>query len=467
MTDLGFLSRDRGQRRLRPVWLAILFLSVALIALLFLRVGAEPTVEVTPERPAIGKQTALAVEVREPKRGIGQVRVELVQGDQVFAITAVERLPRPFWALWGPKVDVEHLDLEVGSAAVPGLVAGTATVRVTASRAGTWLRLPRPVVVDRELPVQLTPPAVSVLSDLIYVAQGGSEAVVYRVGASAVTDGVRAGEAFFPGFPLPGGGTGERFVLFAVPYDLGDRSQVGLEASDAAGNVQAVEFLDRFTAKPMRKSRIDLSDGFMDRVVPEILGHTPQIAARGTTLESYLAINGELRRENAEQLRGLVVQSEPRFLWRRRFHQQPNTQVMDSFAAHRTYFYDGREVDTQDHLGYDLASLRRAPVEAANSGRVIFAAYLGIYGNTVVLDHGYGLMSLYAHMSSIEVETGQAVDQGAVLGRTGETGLAGGDHLHFTVLLAGVPVDPVEWFDAKWIRDRLVRKLGSALPFDD
>lgn len=117
-------------------------------------------------------------------------------------------------------------------------------------------------------------------------------------------------------------------------------------------------------------------------------------------------------------------------------------------------------------MGYDLASVKRAPVEASNRGWVVLARFFGIYGNAVVIDHGYGLMTLYGHLSSIEVEPGQEVNRGQVIGRSGETGLAGGDHLHFTVLLQGQPVDPIEWFDAKWIRDRLVLKLGSAFDFE-
>jgi murein DD-endopeptidase MepM/ murein hydrolase activator NlpD len=139
--------------------------------------------------------------------------------------------------------------------------------------------------------------------------------------------------------------------------------------------------------------------------------------------------------------------------------------VMSSFADQRTYVYEGREVDHQVHLGYDLASVARSPVPAANRGIVRMAGYFGIYGNAVVVDHGHGLMTLYAHLSSLDVSEGAEVQRGQVLGRTGATGLAGGDHLHFTTLVGGLPVDPTEWWDPAWIRDRVARKLGGALPF--
>jgi murein DD-endopeptidase MepM/ murein hydrolase activator NlpD len=203
----------------------------------------------------------------------------------------------------------------------------------------------------------------------------------------------------------------------------------------------------------------------MQKVVPQILARTPGLADPGELLDGYLLLNGELRRRNADSLLGLAARSRPEFLWSQPFLSLPNAQVMSSFANRRTYVLDDREVDTQDHLGIDLASVRAAPVPAANAGAVVLAEYLGIYGNTVVVDHGHGLMSLYAHLSQIDVTADQAVERGEPLGRTGETGLAGGDHLHFTVLLHGRPVTPVEWWDADWIADRVAAKLGAALPF--
>jgi murein DD-endopeptidase MepM/ murein hydrolase activator NlpD len=143
----------------------------------------------------------------------------------------------------------------------------------------------------------------------------------------------------------------------------------------------------------------------------------------------------------------------------------PNGKVMASFADGRTYLYQGKVIDHQDHLGYDLAVTRQAPVPATNDGIVLNAGFLGIYGNAVVIDHGYGLMSIYGHLSSIAVTEGQKVARGETIGKTGETGLAGGDHLHFCTLLQGLPVNPVEWWDSHWIKDRIANKLGPAFAF--
>jgi murein DD-endopeptidase MepM/ murein hydrolase activator NlpD len=122
-----------------------------------------------------------------------------------------------------------------------------------------------------------------------------------------------------------------------------------------------------------------------------------------------------------------------------------------SFADHRTYFYQGNEIDKQVHLGIDLASTRRAEIKAANRGKVIFADYLGIYGNTVILDHGQGIFSLYSHLSEIKTSVDEIKEKGIVIGLSGTSGMAGGDHLHFSILVNGLFVNPVEWWDQQWI----------------
>jgi murein DD-endopeptidase MepM/ murein hydrolase activator NlpD len=139
-----------------------------------------------------------------------------------------------------------------------------------------------------------------------------------------------------------------------------------------------------------------------------------------------------------------------------------NTAVEAGFADQRTYVYQGEDVDRQVHLGFDLASTMAAPVLVANRGRVLHAGWLGIYGNCVIVDHGMGLQSLYAHLSSLEVAVGDIVERDQSLGRSGATGLAGGDHLHFTMLLGGNAVTPVDWWSTQWVQDRVLRKLIDA-----
>ena len=174
-------------------------------------------------------------------------------------------------------------------------------------------------------------------------------------------------------------------------------------------------------------------------------------------------INGELRRKNNEKIASFAARPSRSCCGGGVvFHPFTNTAVEAAFADHRTYVYKGKEVDQQVHLGFDLASFAGTPIVAANRGIVVFADELGIYGNCVIIDHGMGVQSLYGHLSSIDVKAGQTVEKEQQIGRSGMTGMAGGDHLHFTMLVNGQMVNPVEWWDAHWIEDRILRKLRAA-----
>jgi hypothetical protein len=443
----------------------LLVVAAALAAALVitLRVGPAPTVEIRTDARAIGQRTPLVVVASAAGRGLAGLRIEVEQGGTAHVVARREHRPLAPWAWSGERTERDELRVEVGRGTVPALVEGEAVVRVVAERAPTWLRRPGPVVQELRLPVRLVPPVLSLLSSQHYVAQGGSGVVLYRVGSTSVRDGVRAGGLFFAGVPLPGGGKEDRLALFGVPWDLADGAQVRVEAEDDAGNAATLAFVDRFFPRPPARDRITLDDAFLAKVVGEIRQQTPGLEDRGSLLENYLLINRDLRKKNAEELVALAARSAGGFLFTEPFLPLRNAKVMSAFADRRTYLYNGAEVDAQTHLGFDLAVVAHTPVPAANRGVVLLARYFGIYGNTVVVDHGLGLATLYSHLSSIDVKEGQTVERGAVLGRTGATGLAGGDHLHFSTLVRGVPVNPVEWWDAAWVRDRVAAKAGPAV----
>jgi len=440
-------------------------LAIAVLAVAALWSGRTPRIEIHPALPGIGKSTPVQVTLDDTGQ-VEKVTVEVVQGMDAKTLAEKSFETHPRWAFWKPAAPA-RLQLEAGRDTVPGLRGGKATIRVTAQRSGSLLRRPDPAVAALELPVRLAPPSLAVLSGFHYVAQGGCEAVVYRVGEGAVRDGVQSGRWWFPGYPLPAAGQNDprvRFALFAVPYDTGDASQVRLVAVDDVGNQAQAAFVDRFFPKPLKHDVIQVTDSFLERAVPEIMRETPELKDRGGLLQNYLEINGELRVRDGKELEDLASRSAARFLWKEPFLPMPNAKITAAFAQRRDYRYNGKHVDEQDHLGFDMASVEHDAVPASNSGVVLLARYFGIFGNAVVIDHGYGLMSLYGHMSSLAVHEGQQVQRGQELGRSGKTGLAGGDHLHFTTLLRGLPVNPVEWWDPHWIQDRLARKLGAALP---
>lgn len=455
---LGAKKRGGSRVAIAAAFLAVLGTALALRGAL--HTGPKPEIEMVTDRPAVGPATRVQAAFREPRTGLGRIRLELIQGGQTVVLAEESfRRPGPFALLGRGERTEAVLSAMVGRHSQPFLTEGEVVLRAVADQVTGPFRRRRPAAVEVRLPVRFQPPRLGVVSSQHYVRQGGSGAVVFRVDEHAVRSGVRTGEAEHPSWPLPGGEPGERFTLFGIPWDLSDGAQVRVFAEDAAGNRAESPFVTRLRGFQGRRDTISLPDSFLERVVPAITAQTPEMEFRGSLLDQYLLINGELRRRNLATVAALAEETTPAFLWSGPFLQLPNSQRRAGYGETRDYIHQGKVVDRQTHLGLDLASVAQAPVPAANSGRVVFAGWLGIYGNTVMLDHGFGLMSLYGHLSDTAVGPGTAVARDEIIGRTGISGLAGGDHLHLEIFVNGVSVDPIEWLDARWIRDNVHSKV--------
>lgn len=460
MTRDRFAPRRRGRGFL--VVLLLILLGAGIVGLWgALRRGPAPGIVIETSRPAIGRSVEVVARFKEPRRGLGAIRLELVQGDKsvVLGESSFQRAGA-YSVGAGTPTGEATLQAKVGRDAQDWLKEGQATLRATADRMAGVLRSDDPVVVEKTLAVKLRPPRLELLSQQHYVRQGGAGTVVFRAGETATRSGVRAGEFESPPFPLPGG-SGELFSVFAVPWDMArpDANEIRVFAEDDAGNRVELPFVTIFWPVPPKTDTIEVTPSFLEKVVPAITAATPELDTSGTLLEQYLRINGELRRKNLAEISALAAKSEPRWLLDGPFVQMRDTAKRANFAETRTYVHGGRVVDKQTHLGLDLASLSRAPVPAPNAGRVVFADWLGIYGNAVVIDHGFGLMSLCGHLSAIAVKPGDVVSKGQTVGNSGATGLAGGDHLHLEIFLHGKSVNPVEWFDAHWIKDNVATRV--------
>jgi murein DD-endopeptidase MepM/ murein hydrolase activator NlpD len=362
-----------------------------------------------------------------------------------------------------------RLSQPLGKSTHADLRAGVAEISVRAVRPVLFGYRAAESTATHQFEVRLAPPVLGVMSQFHYINHGGSEAVVYRVTPADAASGVRVGDIEYPGFPAAGAGVASsdpalRVAFFALLWDQDVNTPITLFARDALGNESSATFDKRVFAKSFRSSRIEINDAFLARVVPSILQNSPDFHVDDPSdlLGSFVTINNDMRREDNARITALAEQTAPEILWQGPFKQLLNTAVESGFADQRTYVNNGQEVDRQVHLGFDLASTVAAPVLAANRGRVLHAGWLGIYGNCVILDHGMGLQSLYAHLSSIEVAVGDLVELDHRLGRSGATGLAGGDHLHFTMLLNGQAVTPIDWWSAQWLQDRVLRKFREA-----
>jgi murein DD-endopeptidase MepM/ murein hydrolase activator NlpD len=366
-----------------------------------------------------------------------------------------------------------RLSRALGKQSVPTLTSGPARIVVTATRPSFLNLRELTSTASKDFQVRLEPPRIAVLSTHHYVNHGGSEMVVYKATPPDIASGVRVGDVEYPGFPAAGAGVegadpSVKVAFFALLYDQPLNTPIVAFARDEAGNESKATFVDNVFEKPFKKSRIEIDDKFINRVVPEIIEHSPELKMTAPAQDSpemlagFLRVNGELRKINADQIAAMAAKTSPKRLWEGPFVQLGNSQVEASFADRRTYIYKGKEVDQQTHLGFDLAVTQHVPVAAAAAGTVLNASWLGIYGNCVIIDHGLGVQSLYGHLMSFDVKVGDTVTRGQQVGRSDSTGLAGGDHLHFTLLVGGRMVTPVEWWDPHWMTDRVDRKLKEA-----
>jgi murein DD-endopeptidase MepM/ murein hydrolase activator NlpD len=430
--------------------------------------GEGPSLAIERPNRLVGRTGDLEVVAGAPGGRLASLTITLEQNGRTI----------PLFALDAPEsagvtqIDGDRIRITrpIGKPQVPDLQPGPARIVASATRRSFLDLRTLSSTASKDFQVRLDPPRLALISTHHYLNHGGTELVVYRVDPPDAWSGVRVGPAEYAGFPAAGAGVAGaddslKVAFFALGQDEDLSTPVAILARDEAGNEASIGFVDRVFPKSFRKSRIQLDDRFLQRVVPDILTQAPELGLDPRTadpLPAFLKINGELRRANAERIVAITKATDRARLWDGPFVQMGNSQVEANFADYRTYIYRGEEVDRQVHLGFDLASTAASPLVAANHGRVLHAGWLGIYGNCVIIDHGMGVASLYGHLSSVEVRAGDAVKRGQPIGRSGMTGLAGGDHLHFTMLVHGRAVDPVEWWDPHWIADRIDRKLRDA-----
>jgi murein DD-endopeptidase MepM/ murein hydrolase activator NlpD len=455
-------------------WLLALLVVVALAAVgAYVVAGRGAPPRITIEKPDrfVGQAGTLDVTAAAPNAALTALTITLEQDARSYPLFTLNGAQAATVTRVGQ--DQLRVSRPLGKQSVPELQSGPARIVVTATRPAFLKLRTLTSTASKDFQVRLEPPRIAVLSTKHYVNLGGSELVVYRATPPDVASGVRVGDVEYPGFPaagagVPGADPSLKVAFFALLHDQVLDTPIVAFARDEAGNQTKASFVDNVFPKPFKKSRIEIDDKFMNRVVPEILEHSPELKVAPPAesspemLAAFLRINGELRRMNTQQIAALAAKTSPERLWHDTFIQLGNSQVEASFADHRTYLYKGKEVDQQTHLGFDLAVTAHVPVAAANSGTVLHASWLGIYGNCVIIDHGMGVQSLYGHLMSFDVKAGDTVTRGQIVGRSDSTGLAGGDHLHFTLLVGGKMVNPVEWWDAHWIADRVERKLKEA-----
>lgn len=421
-------------RKLRKLLRAIVLLSLlalvvfTLTNVLFLRPGVKGLESL--EKLTRSKEIVLTI---SPRAYVSKVVVRAVQEDREVVLFEGE-LP--------PKTNDVRFTVEPRRL---GLRDGDAKIEVELKRL-LFLK----TSFEIKAKVDTTPPQLNLLYAPYMVPQGGSGGVKVRLSEPAQVH-LEVGGRRFRSYQV---GDRTYLVLFGVPINTPPNEVIKVVAVDDVGNETVFPLGTRIKASNFKTISIELSG--MEEVLTSKLQSILGVREENKDFISlFKKVNEEVRREDEERIRRVGSASEPRRFWSGPFLQLSNSKVVSLYGEHRRYTYKGRLISESYHMGYDLASVKNASVAAANAGKVVFAGNLGIYGNTVIIDHGYGLMSLYAHLAELKVREGDVVGKGQVIGYTDTTGFAFGDHLHFGILVDGYEVSPIEWLDGNWIRTRI------------
>ena len=439
------------------------FVLAVLVAMVFILVvrfeGEKPAVDIRLASPFLGLSQELVVAVADSKSGLRDIWIGIVKDGKDYILLKKDFPGSGF--IRGGKHHQESFTLLLEPKSM-GISDGPAVLRVVAkdyswrgSFDGNRSLLEKPVTIDSK------PPVISVLTRFHNIAQGGAGLVIYRISEPCSETGVVVGEHYYPGYSGYFKDPNTWLAFFALGWNQDSDDKIFVKAVDTAGNQSVGGIPHYIIRKRFKKDVVNISDRFLSHKMPEFQNEIPG-GGNLSPLEIFLKVNQDLRQANYDTIVQAVKHSDAALHWKDTFLRLPNSARRAGFADHREYRYDAKEIDRQVHLGIDLASLARSPVPAANSGRVAYGGYIGIYGNTVILDHGFGLFSMYSHLTDITVEKDRMVARGDTIGHTGTTGLAVGDHLHFSILVHHTFVNPIEWWDPSWIENNVLVKLREA-----
>jgi len=407
----------------------------------------KPVIKLNQDIIAVGKKKDIGITFTDAASGLSRLKVEIVQ-DNKPRILAQETFPSR-----GNKHKTVQLTINTEELKLKN---GSAFIQITAADCSLFKN---ETILAAQVKIDTIPPQIAVMNPVNYINQGGTGFIAYRISKPAALTGVYVDDRFSPGHAILINNRPTSVAYFALPPDAANsKTKIIIFARDDAGNEARTSMPYTIKPKKFRADKVNLSDTFLQKIMPEFQASTPQLQGK-TPVEVFGYVNTTLRDENTKTIQAVCSKSINKKLWDGAFLRMRNAKPMALFGDQRTYLVNGSPYGNSVHLGVDLASTAHAPIEAANNGIVVFAGPLGIYGNAVIIDHGLGLFSLYGHLTTIETTVGKTVKKEEKIGISGLTGLAGGDHLHFSILVGGQFVNPQEWWDPHWIEDNVMKKM--------
>jgi murein DD-endopeptidase MepM/ murein hydrolase activator NlpD len=442
----GSINIMKNASRLIVTFCLILIVVTAVIGAVLFFEGENPLIVLKDNPDFVGSSFEISFTVTDLKSGLRSVKALVKQDKKEKELYAGTYSRSGYTGKIGPAEEKRAILFEPPKS---GFTDGPAEIVIEAHDYSLRGFLTGNVtILKKSITIDTQPPKIDLLHNERSIKPGGSGIVIYRLSEEAVSNGVQINTYFFPGFQVGEDKKDIYIAYFCLPYDTSTINVAQIVAKDRAGNRAVVSFNITLLKTVQKSDQISIDDGFLNAKLPEFQQHYPEMT--GDSKDKYLYVNNIVRKDNDKKILALCQPPSPERLWQGRFLRMPGSPRA-GYADHRTYVYKGEPFDKQVHLGVDIAQTERTEVKAANKGKVIFAEYLGIYGNTIILDHGQGIFSLYSHLSEFNTTLGEVATGGHVIARTGHTGMAGGDHLHFAILVHGIFVTPIEWWDPHWI----------------
>ncbi len=445
--------------------LILLSAGFILYGLLYFFEGKAPIIDIVLPSEYLKKDNEMSITVSDLKTGLQQVTATLLQQGKETTLVEKKYKPPGFFGIYSNAKTMKDSFVIPINATKYGITDGEIIIKIMVSDNSLqgWGK-GNIALIEKKLIFDSKPPQVTVLSDQHNIERGGSCLILYKVHEENTKSGVLVGDNFFPGHLGLFENKNIQACFFALNYLQGPDTKIFLMAEDKAGNITKKNFNHYIRDKKYPTDTLEISDSFLAQKMPEFDLGEKEGSFQGQEnplLKKFIYVNEDLRKENEDHILKVSSASENQKYWLGSFSSLARAEKKAGFADHRIYRYKGSEVDRAVHLGIDLASIANSPVYPSNQGKVILAEFAGIFGNTVMIDHGFGLSSLYSHLSQITAKVGDKVEKETQIGVTGLTGMAAGDHLHFSMMVYTVFVNPAEWWDDAWITNNITSKIEA------
>jgi len=314
------------------------------------------------------------------------------------------------------------------------------------------------IIKNIDVKIDTKKPIANVISNSRYIQRGGSGVVIVKVKDDNLKNAYISFNDQKKFQLIPFYKEDYYIALIAWPMNIPTFEKINLIVDDMADNKTISKVPFYIQKKKFKTDNIKLSKNFIQNISVNVLEQSFEPIPNDIK-DIFVYSNTVLRAKNIKTIEEAVKKNSSfdrvDSFNINAFKRLRGSKTVAQYGEKRHYYLDGKEINEAWHLGIDWASVKKAPIRSSNDGIVIFKNYLGLYGNSIIIDHGMGLSTLYAHTSSQNVDFGESISKNQKIANTGSTGAVFGDHLHFGVLVQGVEVNPIEWMDKNWIKVRI------------